>query len=56
MLVNVLLVGAAIGILFHWFECLIRPSLYNRKIRWIIMVRIPEGIVIASALKVFGVI
>lgn len=56
MLATVLLVGAAIGIVLHWIECMIRPSLYARKLRWIVMIRIPEGIIVAGALRVLNLL
>ncbi len=54
MLTKVILVGAAIAILWHWFECIIRPNNHQRRLGWLVIIRVPQGIIIAAALAVMG--
>ena len=53
---EIILIGAGLGLAMHWVECLIRPSLFARKVSWLVMVRVPEGIVIAAALRMLKVL
>lgn len=55
-MLEVIIIGSALSIGWHWLECMFRPALNVRKWSWLVIYRIPQGIIIAGALKMLGVI